>query len=48
MLRSEKVATKKKEEKKEDLTPEELDRAKYMGQLTGLDEKKPIWCCYNI
>lgn len=31
MPRSEKPATKKKEEKKQDLTPEEIDMAKYLG-----------------
>ena len=38
--RSEKAATKKKEEKKQDLTQEEIDHNKYLGQLTQVEEKK--------
>jgi len=40
MARSEKVATKKKEEKKQDLTAEEIDHNKYLGQLGQIEEKK--------
>ena len=39
-FRSEKVATKKKEEKKQDLTQEQIDHNKYLGQLTQGDEKR--------
>ncbi len=38
--RSEKTATRKKEEKKQDLTQEEIDHNKYLGQLAQMEEKK--------
>lgn len=40
MARSEKIATKKKEEKKVDLTAEQIDHNKYLGQLGQIEEKK--------
>lgn len=38
--RSHKVAAKKKEEKKQELTQEEIDHNKYLGQLVQVEEKK--------
>ena len=38
--RSHKAATKKKEEKKQELTQEEIDHNKYLGQLAQVEEKK--------
>ena len=38
--RSQKTATKKKEEKKQDLTQEEIDHNKYLGQLAAIPEEK--------
>ena len=41
--RSHKAATKKKEEKKQELTQEEIDHNKYLGQLVQVEEKKANW-----
>ena len=38
--RSHKAATKKKEEKKQELTQEEVDHNKYLGQFAQMEEKK--------
>ena len=37
--RSEKPPTKKKEEKKQDLTQEQLDHKKYLGELNNEDKQ---------
>ena len=49
--RSHKVAAKKKEEKKQELTQEEIDHNKYLGQLVQVEEKKANWLksiCWSV